>query len=203
MSITVALTPVSLPTPLSASSSLIVPNDDDDDTQLQLKQLFMKIDADSNGSVDWDEFTNFMFLMRQTGNGDGSTNWMFLDEEQPDVNASTTPSVYHNDIITVCKYVPEIDKYATGSRDGTFKVWNAADFQHYRTFESCKGSWVSDLVVLPDKRLAVSASDRSISFFGIYRQNLELLGRLFCSGLMGSPLCMTTALIGDDTRLLW
>ena len=164
----------------------------------------MKIDADSNGSVDWDEFTNFMFLKRQTGgNDDAGLNWMFLEEEQPDVNASTTPSVYHSDIITVCTYVPEIDKYATGSRDGTFKVWNAADFQHYRTFENCKGSWVSDLVMLPDKRLAVSSSDRSISFYGIYRQNLELMGRVFCSGMMGTPLCMTTASISDTTRLIF
>ena len=30
-------------------------------TEQQLTQLFMKIDANSDGSVDWDEFTNFMY----------------------------------------------------------------------------------------------------------------------------------------------
>lgn len=28
----------------------------------QLKQLFMKIDADSNGGVEWHEFMNYMLL---------------------------------------------------------------------------------------------------------------------------------------------
>lgn len=164
----------------------------------------MKIDADSNGSVDWDEFTNFMFLKRQTGGTDNSasSNWMFLEKEQADINAAT-PSVYHSDIITVVKHVPDIDKYATGSRDGTFKLWNAADFQHSKTFQNCKGSWVSDLCVLPEKRLAVCASDRSISFYGLYRQNLELTGRIFASGMMGTPLCMATAVIGEEHRLMF
>ena len=31
----------------------------------QLTHLFMKIDANSDGSVDWDEFTNFMLLTNQ------------------------------------------------------------------------------------------------------------------------------------------
>jgi WD40 repeat protein len=181
---------------------LVPPTPTSQKQQVQLKQLFMKIDADSNGSVDWDEFTNFMFLKRQSGGNDEDGSWMFLDEEQPDINAAT-PSVYHTDIITAFKYVPEIDKFATGSRDGTFKLWNAADFQHARTFENCKGAWVSDLCVLPDMRMAVSASDRSISFYGIYRQNLELLGRLFAGGMMGTPLCMTTAVIGEESRLLF
>ena len=30
--------------------------------QKQLNQLFMKIDADSNGSVEWHEFMNYMLL---------------------------------------------------------------------------------------------------------------------------------------------
>lgn len=31
----------------------------------QLTYLFMKIDANSDGSIDWDEFTNYMFLHSQ------------------------------------------------------------------------------------------------------------------------------------------
>jgi Ca2+-binding EF-hand superfamily protein len=31
-------------------------------TPKQLNQLFMKIDADSNGSVEWHEFMNYMLL---------------------------------------------------------------------------------------------------------------------------------------------
>ena len=32
----------------------------------QLNQLFMKIDADSGGSVDWNEFMNYMLMEKQT-----------------------------------------------------------------------------------------------------------------------------------------
>jgi len=32
----------------------------------QLNQLFMKIDADSNGSVDWPEFMNYMLIENHT-----------------------------------------------------------------------------------------------------------------------------------------
>jgi len=34
-------------------------------TPQQISYLFMKIDANSDGTVDWDEFTNFMFLHAQ------------------------------------------------------------------------------------------------------------------------------------------
>lgn len=162
----------------------------------------MKIDADSNGSVDWDEFTNYMFLQKRSGNDMDQSNWTFLDTEEPDVNGAVA-GVHHKDMLTVVKYVPSIDKFATGSRDGTFKLWNATDFQHTRTFQNSKGSWVSDLCVLPGKRLAVCASDRSISLYGVYRQNLELMGRVFCSGTMGTPMCMTSALIAEQTRLVF
>ena len=35
-------------------------------THKELKQLFMKIDADSNGSVEWHEFMNYMLLENRT-----------------------------------------------------------------------------------------------------------------------------------------
>ena len=35
-------------------------------TNKEFKQLFMKIDADSSGSVEWNEFMNYMLLENQT-----------------------------------------------------------------------------------------------------------------------------------------
>jgi hypothetical protein len=35
-------------------------------TELQLKHLFMKIDANSNGGVDWDEFSTYIMLEHQS-----------------------------------------------------------------------------------------------------------------------------------------
>lgn len=36
-------------------------------TRKEFKQIFMKIDADANGSVDWNEFTNFMLSSEDSG----------------------------------------------------------------------------------------------------------------------------------------
>ena len=38
----------------------------------QIMQLFMKIDADAGGTVDWDEFSNYMFL-KKADNDEDST----------------------------------------------------------------------------------------------------------------------------------
>lgn len=35
-------------------------------TEKEFNQLFMKIDADSNGTVEWNEFMNYMLLENQT-----------------------------------------------------------------------------------------------------------------------------------------
>ena len=43
----------------------------------QLNQLFMKIDADSGGSVDWNEFMNYM-LMETKKIEDLGRKWMEL-----------------------------------------------------------------------------------------------------------------------------
>jgi hypothetical protein len=62
-----------------------------------------------------------MFLMRATGqNEDDDTGYAYMTSEIEDVNANN-PSVYHKDIVQAVCYVPAIDKYATGSRDGSFR----------------------------------------------------------------------------------
>lgn len=38
-------------------------------------QLFMKIDADAGGTVDWDEFSNYMFLKKADNDEDSSACW--------------------------------------------------------------------------------------------------------------------------------
>jgi Ca2+-binding EF-hand superfamily protein len=41
----------------------------------QITQLFMKIDADAGGTVDWDEFSNYMFLKKAGDENDSSACW--------------------------------------------------------------------------------------------------------------------------------
>lgn len=44
----------------------------------QVTQLFMKIDADAGGTVDWDEFSNYMFLKRAENEDDNATAFRFF-----------------------------------------------------------------------------------------------------------------------------
>lgn len=44
-------------------------------TRQQIMQLFMKIDADAGGTVDWDEFSNYMFLKRAENDEDSAESW--------------------------------------------------------------------------------------------------------------------------------
>ena len=43
---------------------------------MQVAQLFMRIDADCGGTIDWEEFVNYFFLQRAaSGGGEGSADW--------------------------------------------------------------------------------------------------------------------------------
>ena len=72
----------------------------------------MKIDADSNGSIDWDEFTNYMFLEKQTESLEPGDAWKYLEQDLPDLNE---PSAYHKEIIERVLYLPVVDKVGGGA----------------------------------------------------------------------------------------
>jgi Ca2+-binding EF-hand superfamily protein len=102
----------------------------------QLRQLFMRIDADSNGTVEWHEFMNYMLLENET--------LLSMKEEHSEYIKTNTPDpaphkskFCHSDMITSVIIIPPDEenlsadqyarkmKYATSSRDGTVKVWYA------------------------------------------------------------------------------
>ena len=65
----------------------------------QLQQLFMKIDADSNGSVDWDEFMNYMLLENQTLSSMKQEHFEYVKSNKPDPAPHKT-KLCHSDMIT-------------------------------------------------------------------------------------------------------
>lgn len=80
----------------------------------QLKQLFMKIDADSNGSVgklhlplivtvavslEWHEFMNYMLLENQTLSSMKQEHFEYVKSNKPDPPRKTDKAC-HNDMIT-------------------------------------------------------------------------------------------------------
>ena len=97
----------------------------------------MKIDADSNGSVEWHEFMNYMLLENQTLSSMKQEHFEYVKSNKPDP-APTKTKLCHVDMITSIHVILPEDasgltseqfkrkmKFVTSSRDGTVKVWQA------------------------------------------------------------------------------
>ncbi|KAG2498385.1 hypothetical protein HYH03_003644 [Edaphochlamys debaryana] len=158
-------------------------------TREEVRQLFMKIDADAGGTVDWDEFTNFMFLERaQMAGESASENWRLFPQDFRDRNDL---SVTHRGPVDRVLYCDFVDKYISCGRDGTFRLWNGGDCRHFKTI-GIGSSWITDAIFMPNARkLVFTTADRAISYYDANRGSFELTGRLYASGGMGVPQCMT------------
>ena len=67
----------------------------------------MKIDADSNGSVDWDEFMNYMLLENQTLSSMKQEHFEYVKSNQLDP-APTKTNLCHADMISqIITILPE------------------------------------------------------------------------------------------------
>ena len=112
-------------------------------------------------------------------------------------------------------------KYATSSRDGKVKIWNAHTMQHEMTItvtkeetgkkDPSKKVWVTCITYMTlSKRLVAASANRMISFYDLNSTNYSTpVSRI--EGLVGIPLCMEynrwpknndskleTLLVGDD-----
>jgi len=65
----------------------------------QINQLFMKIDADSNGSVDWNEFMNYMLLENETLSSMKAEHFEYVKSNIPDPEPKKK-DICHSDMIT-------------------------------------------------------------------------------------------------------
>lgn len=115
----------------------------------QINQLFMKIDADSNGSVDWNEFMNYMLLENETLSSMKAEHFEYVKSNIADPEPKKE-EFCHSDMITCILVLPpetgkghnyspgeeeegESDdktkmrkqvKYITSGRDGKIKLWH-------------------------------------------------------------------------------
>ncbi|ETW10231.1 hypothetical protein H310_00586 [Aphanomyces invadans] len=147
-------------------------------SETQLTDLFQKIDANSDGTVSWDEFTNYMFL---SGSDNAISN---LSDDmscryittQPDKvvdvveagggdSSAVRPANNHKDIIT--RIVP-LDKphlYVTASRDGSVRTWNSNTLAYQTTIATGR-NWITDCSYMKrSNRLAVSSMNRTLAFY--------------------------------------
>ena len=114
----------------------------------QLNQLFMKIDADSGGSVDWNEFMNYMLIENTTLSSMKQEHFSYIKKEEEDKSPFDADRAHKFNItcmiiikpqdlmqesassrnanpvkMSVGEYKKKV-KYVTGSADGMVKVWS-------------------------------------------------------------------------------
>ncbi len=105
----------------------------------EFNQLFMKIDADSNGSVEWNEFMNYMLLENQTLSNMKTEHFEYVKSKLPDPPPSHNKLCHKKNITSIIVIYPEMIsdihyskgtqeyknhiKFVTGSADGKVKVW--------------------------------------------------------------------------------
>ncbi|XP_067040016.1 cilia- and flagella-associated protein 337-like [Acropora muricata] len=148
-----------------------------DDNQLAI--IFMKVDANCDGTVDWEEFCSYMLLETQLKDVMTSE-----DREMEFPNPAREIPSSHRDAITRITYLPKLShatddpsdsnggRYVSVSKEGTLHFWSMDLMHPQKTLslghegKASKNVWITDCVVLPNaKKLALSSADREIAFY--------------------------------------
>lgn len=99
----------------------------------------MKIDADSNGSVEWNEFMNYMLLENQTLSNMKTENFSYIKSKTSDPPPSHEQECHRKNITSMIVLLPEDYteivyaegsqeyknhiKFITGGAEGKVRIW--------------------------------------------------------------------------------
>ncbi|KAG1663156.1 hypothetical protein FOA52_006053 [Chlamydomonas sp. UWO 241] len=150
---------------------------DDEDA---LSKLFTRIDANSDGTISWDEFSSYM-LLESTGMSrirELESHVTFSTPEKP-TNPPVADSQCHKEIVQHISSVTlasGADRYVTCGRDGMVRVWNPNTMEHLKSV-NCGKSWVTDALMLPlTQKLAVCTFARTMKVYDPI--SFELCGQI-------------------------
>lgn len=93
-----------------------------------IRKLFMRVDANSDGTVDWDEFVTYMLMENQGNPHLNANNQVEALKFMPSKIVGRAHNTHaHKDMITaMCKLPPGSGNcYVTASKDGSFALWNS------------------------------------------------------------------------------
>ncbi|KAL4440619.1 hypothetical protein ABPG75_003620 [Micractinium tetrahymenae] len=172
-----------------------------------VSQLFMRIDADCGGTIDWQEFINYFFLQRADSSAaDSGDDWRLHAEDHW---RKEWRGAGHKEAVERVYCCGSLGQYVTGRRGGALRVWNAETLAPVQALANGSG-WVTDCAFLECpayKRLVVAAQDRMLTFYEPVRSSFEFSARMSCPGTMGPPLCLAELQRdmggGGVPRLVW
>ncbi|KDO18286.1 hypothetical protein SPRG_16324, partial [Saprolegnia parasitica CBS 223.65] len=185
-------------------------------TPTQISQLFMKIDANSDGTVDWDEFTNFMFLnANATKDSSATSTAAFLPRD--DYVAEETPVTTHRarDVFVAIETLPRSGQYLACTHGGVISTFAptalAAPLQSFKTASArSKSDWISSMVYLRvSGKVAVASMEAGVVFYDLSTPDKKIVSKIPFSELEhATPLSLSTMVdegsmreslfIGDD-----
>lgn len=93
----------------------------------------MKIDADSNGSVEWNEFMNYMLLVNQTLSSMKKEHFEYVKSTEQDPPPSSLKSCHKKNITSILVLYPE--DLTDSSRSSTF-VKGTKEYRNHIKFIS-------------------------------------------------------------------
>ncbi|KAI8422149.1 hypothetical protein MSG28_006060 [Choristoneura fumiferana] len=143
----------------------------------EFKILFMKINTNRNGEIEWDELVSHL-LLGYFGNDPENQR---ASLQAPIMGRPTVMRSQHRHPISKICFCPDVAKdrstnplqgaYVTASRDGQLNWWTL-DMTLLRTAYSSsptlkvRTTWVTDLVSLPDVNIVVTSStERDLRFY--------------------------------------
>uniref|UniRef100_A0A6U6E0C0 EF-hand domain-containing protein n=1 Tax=Guillardia theta TaxID=55529 RepID=A0A6U6E0C0_GUITH len=158
-------------------------NKDGSLTREQIRRLFMQIDANSDGVVDWNEFSTYMLMESQMSGSlvSEKISKFFISDtsglKQDDENS-------HNEHVDCLVIEPSGPSYITSSKDGTIRIWSQASLTLQKTISLGK-TWVLALCLLRHAaKLVLSTDDRKIKVFDVHTWEqsveVELSGQAYC-----------------------
>uniref|UniRef100_A0A7S1IYZ1 EF-hand domain-containing protein n=1 Tax=Eutreptiella gymnastica TaxID=73025 RepID=A0A7S1IYZ1_9EUGL len=130
-------------------------------TNAELSLWFMKIDANANGSIDWDEFSTYLLL-----EGEQAKSQEIARTEYIPLAVPQKPREHlHSDMISRMLVHPRTGKYYSFSRDGSAKIWSATTSAMERIFH-IGTSWVTDACWLKNQsKILLSTMDRKFYIY--------------------------------------
>lgn len=164
----------------------------------ELDMLFMKVDTNCDGGVDWDEYLTYMLLEYQ----EREMMAQLLKDRPLPTNVRKVDS-RHRDLIQKLCFLPssrtEIDlaagRYATMSKDGTVNFWSLElvhrGVSRLEPFdkERSQSLWITDMVCIYNHNmLALSTTESDLYFVDIGAGKFDKVFMLV--GLPHPLLCM-------------
>ncbi|KAJ1533653.1 EF-hand calcium binding domain 8, partial [Nowakowskiella sp. JEL0078] len=132
-------------------------------TDEQMMILFMKIDANTDNSIDWDEFSTFMLLRAEGQNSMREDEETALFNTDPLSRRKFNFPTPHKDMIEKILWLPNLKRYITCSREGTVCYWSDK-LKVQRTFRNVGAEINANLLLKKGKIKDIPQSTRASQF---------------------------------------